>query len=344
VDRRALITGITGQDGSYLTELLLAKGYQVYGLCRQQQGAGIKPELAATYGAVEMLRGDLRDSRSLAEALEVAKPDEIYNLASQSNPSESWRCPLETAEINALGAQRLIEAAWGIVPQARIFQASSSEMFGNAASGALDETVPLLPLTPYAAAKAHAHQVAGLLRNQRGQFIACGILFNHESVRRPMNYVVQKISYGAACIGKGIQESELRNENGEPIVTRGGIALGNLDVVRDWGFAGDYVQAMWLTLQHPTPEDFVIGTGIGHSIKDLCAVAFRAMGLDWSEHVSVDPRLARKSDRPFVVAKSDKARRQLGWTPRMGFEQLITSLVEFHARRLEGSAASRQEK
>ena len=334
MEKRALITGITGQDGSYLTELLLAKGYKVYGLCRQE-GAGVKPGLATVYAAVEMIGGDLRDSASLVKALEIARPDEIYNLASQSNPSESWRCPLETGEINALGAQRLIEAAWTFVPEARIFQASSSEMFGNAASGALDENVPLLPLTPYAAAKAYTHQVAGLLRNQRGQFIACGILFNHESARRPMNYVVQKISYGAACIGMGIRESELKGENGEPIVTNGRISLGNLDVVRDWGFAGDYVHAMWLTLQHSSPEDFVIGTGIGHSIIDLCAVAFQAVDLKWGDHVSVDPRLARKSDRPFIVAKSDKARRELGWAPRTGFEQLVTDLVAFHKHRLE---------
>ena len=333
MDRRALITGITGQDGSYLTELLLAKGYKVFGLCRQG-GAPVKPELAATYAAVEMIGGDLRDSASLAKALETARPQEIYNLASQSNPTESWRSSLETAEINALGAQKLIEAAWTIVPEARTFQASSSEMFGNAASGALDENVPLLPLTPYAAAKAYTHQVAGLLRNQRGQFIACGILFNHESVRRPVNYVVQKISYGAACIGMGIRESALKDANGEPLVSGGRIALGNLDVVRDWGFAGDYVQAMWLTLQHSSPEDFVIGTGVGHSIRDLCEVAFKAAGLDWSDHVSVDPRLARKSDRPFIVAKSDKARRELGWTPRTGFEELVTGLVAFHKQRL----------
>jgi GDPmannose 4,6-dehydratase len=340
MDRRALITGIAGQDGSYLTELLQAKGYKVYGL-RRQGVAGIKPEHAAIYSAVEMIDGDLRDSDSLVHALEIAKPHEIYNLASQSNPSESWRVPLYTAEVNALGAQELIEMAWNIVPEARIFQASSSEMFGNAASGALDETVPLLPLTPYAAAKAYTHQVAGLLRNYRGQFIACGILFNHESVRRPMNYVVQKISYGAACIGLGIEESDLKNENGEPIVAGGRIALGNLDVVRDWGFAGDYVQAMWLTLQHSAPEDFVIGTGIGHSIRDLCAVAFQAMGLNWSDHISVDPRLARKSDRPFIVAKSDKARQRLGWTASTGFDQLVTGLVQFHRRRLEASIPPR---
>jgi GDPmannose 4,6-dehydratase len=333
MERRALITGITGQDGSYLTELLVAKGYKVCGLCRQG-GAGVRPELAPIYAPVEMIAGDLRDSGSLARALETARPHEIYNLASQSNPSESWRCPLETGEINALGAQRLIEAAWNVVPEARMFQASSSEMFGNAASGALDETVALLPLTPYAAAKAYAHQVAGLLRNHRGQFIACGILFNHESVRRPINYVVQKISYGAACIGLGIRESELKDANGGPIVAGGRLFLGSLDVVRDWGFAGDYVQAMWLTLQHSSPEDFVIGTGIGHSIKDLCEVAFGAMGLDWSEHVSIDPRLARKSDRPFIVAKSDKARRELGWVPHSGFEQLVTELVAFHSHRL----------
>jgi len=341
MERRALITGITGQDGSYLTELLLAKGYKVYGLCRQGS-AGIKPELATIYATVEMIGGDLTDSGSLAKALEIARPDEIYNLASQSNPSESWRCPLETGEINALGAQHLIEAAWNIVPEARVFQASSSEMFGNAASRALDETVPLLPLTPYAAAKSYTHQVAGLMRNYRGQFIACGILFNHESVRRPMNYVVQKISYGAACIGLGISESELKGENGEPIVSGGRIAVGNLDVVRDWGFAGDYVQAMWLTLQHSSAEDFVIGTGVGHSIRDLCAVAFQAMGLNWSDHVRVDPRLARKSDRPFIVAKSDKARQLLGWTSHTGFEQLVASLVEFHSRQLKGSAAPRR--
>ena len=332
--KRALITGITGQDGSYLTELLLTKGYQVYGLCRKGP-AGVNPEFKEIFSPVKMLCGDLGDYDSLTEAIRIARPDEIYNLAAQSNPNESWRCLMETAEINALGAQKLFEAAWQVLPEARIFQASSSEMFGGAASGPLDETVPLLPLSPYAAAKCYAHQIAGLLRNQRRQFIACGILFNHESVRRPMNYVMQKIAYGAACIGLGIHESDLKNESGEPVVTKGKIALGNLDVIRDWGFAGDYVQAMWLTLQHPNPGDFVIGSGIGHSIQDLCGAAFDAVGLSWNEHVFIDNRLARKTDRPSIVANCEKAKRQLGWSPHMKFRELVSSLVDFHCHRLK---------
>jgi GDPmannose 4,6-dehydratase len=330
--KTALITGITGQDGSYLAELLLAKGCEVYGLSRHG-AAGVKPELAKTLSFVHMLAGDLRDRFSLERALAAARPAEIYNLAAQSNPGESWRSPAETEEVNALGAQNLFEAARDTTPSSRIFHASSSEMFGNASAGALDESTPLAPLNPYAAAKAQAHRIAQRMREQE-RFIACGILFNHESPRRPMRYVVQKITYGAACIGRGIRESALKNENGEPIVREGRIALGNLDVVRDWGFAGDYVEAMWLALQHTEPDDFVIGTGVGHSIRDVCRLAFRCEGLDWEKHVVADARLVRQSDPAVAVANPARARTRLGWAARTSFADLIESMVKSHTERL----------
>jgi GDPmannose 4,6-dehydratase len=334
----AFITGITGQDGSYLAELLLAKGYEVFGLSRR--GAdGIRPELAGTLSSVRMLTGDLRDPDSLKRALAAARPAEIYNLAAQSNPRESWRSAIETEEVNALGTQKLFEAAREASPASRIFHASSSEMFGDASAGALDEQTPLAPLNPYGAAKAKAHQLAQHMR--RDQFIACGILFSHESPRRAMSYAVQKIAYGAACVGRGIRESGLKNENGEPIVREGRIALGNLDAIRDWGFAGDYVEAMWLTLQYVEPDDFVIGTGVGHSIRDVCRLAFRCVGLDWESHVVADPRLVRASDPAAAVANPARARALLHWTARTPFADLMETMVKSHTERLARSPGRR---
>lgn len=337
--KRALITGITGQDGSYLADLLLGKGYEVFGLSRAG-AAGVKPEFARIYSSVRMLAGDVRDESSLRNALAAARPDEIYNLAAQSNPGESWRSPTETAEVNALGAQKLFEAARDFAPSSRIFHASSSEMFGDASAGALDENSPLAPLNPYASAKAEAHRIAQGMRRQ-GRFITCGILFNHESPRRPLRYVVQKITYGAACIGSGIRESALRNENGEPVVRDGRIALGNLDVVRDWGFAGDYVVAMWLALQHTEPADFVIGTGVGHSIRDVCRLAFRCVELDWEKHVVADPRLVRAADPAAAIANPARARRLLHWSAKTPFADLIETMVKSHTERLAISPGRR---
>jgi GDPmannose 4,6-dehydratase len=331
--RKALITGITGQDGSYLTELLVGKGYEVYGLQRQGAG-GVRAELREILAPVHMLAGDLKDYDSLVLALRKSRPDEIYNLAAQSNPGESWRSPLETAEVNALGAQKLFDAAWLEAPSSRLFHASSSEIFGDMSASVLDEHSPLEPLNPYAASKIFAHQVAGLMRRRRRQFIACGILFNHESPRRGMPYVTQKIAYGAACISLGIVDSEQLNEAGEPIVRGAKVALGNLDVVRDWGYAGDYVEAMWLTLQHGEPGDFEIGTGVGHSIRDLCRQAFECVGLDWQQHIVIDRRLIRESERPAATADPEKARALLGWTARMRFEELIATMVQSHRQRL----------
>ena len=336
--KTALITGVTGQDGSYLAELLLAKGYAVHGLSRS--GTTDKPALAKVLSPVRMVAADLTDRASLDRALAAAQPAEIYNLAAQSNPRESWDSPAETAAANAAGARNLFESAARVAPAARLFQASSSEMFGDASRGALDESAPLAPLNPYADAKAQAHRDAQDLRRQ-GRFITCGILFNHESPRRPMRYVVQKIAYGAACIGRGLRDSPLKNENGEPIVRGGRIALGNLDVVRDWGYAADYVEAMWLALQHKEPDDFVIGTGVGHSIRDVCRLAFLCLGLDWEKHVVADPRLVRAADPAAAVANPARARTRLGWFARMPFVELIETMVKSHATILGSSRDGR---
>jgi GDPmannose 4,6-dehydratase len=338
--RKALITGITGQDGSYLAEALLARNYEVYGLCRTPADR-VKPELAGVLSRVRLLHGDLTDRDALDRALAAARPAEIYNLAAQSNPRESWGSPEQTDTVNAQGARNLFEAALGAVPSARVFQASSSEMFGDAARGPLDEHTPLAPLSPYAAAKAKAHELAQLMRRGKRQFVTCGILFNHESPRRPMRYVVQKIAYGAACIGRGIRDSAATNENGEPIVREGRIALGNLDAVRDWGYAGDYVEAMWLALQHDEPDDFVIGTGVGHSIRDVCRLAFRCVGRDWERHVVADPRLVRVADPAAAVANPARARARLGWSANMPFAALVETMVKSHTERLATSLGRR---
>lgn len=336
--KRALITGITGQDGSFLAEFLLARGYAVYGLARRESWfrANNASHLA---GRVEILFGDMTEGIDIASAVQDARPDEIYNLASQSRPGESWARAPETLMINGMAAIRLFETVRHACPAARVYHASSSEMFGRTTGVAQDEDTPFNPQNPYAAAKVYAHQMARIYRESYGMFIATGILFNHESERRPLHFVTQKIAYGAACAALGIGDSPDLNERGRPIVEHGHLALGNLEVARDWGHARDFVRAMWLILQQAEADDFVVGTGIVHTLRDLCDAAYAHVGLDWRAHVVSDPALVRPLETGRTVANPARARARLGWEPEIGFGQMVHGMVDAQLARLREAAA-----
>jgi len=330
----ALITGITGQDGSYLAELLLEKGYQVFGLARHESWyrQNCASHLA---GKVEILFGDVTEGVDIASAVQDAKPDEIYNLASQSRPGESWTRAPETLLVNGLAAIRLFEAVRHNRQACRVYHASSSEMFGQTLVAPQDEQTPFNPVNPYAAAKVYAHQMARIYREGYGLYIASGILFNHESERRPLHFLTQKVAYGAACAALGIEDSPDRNERGRPIVEGGKLALGNLEIARDWGYAPDFVRAMWLILQQEKPGDFVIGTGQLHTLRDLCETAYRSVGRNWQECVISDPALVRPLEPGKTLANPSKANELLGWKPTVSFEEMVGRMVEAQVQRLQ---------
>lgn len=325
--KRALITGITGQDGSYLAEFLLIKGYKLAGLVRPSSREGLHG-LQHLGGRVKLYYGDIENIRDITAAIFDFMPDEIYNLASQSRPSESWVKNSETLLVNGLGAVGLFEAARMTCPKARIYHASSSEMFGNGMGQHQNESTPLNPLNPYAAAKVYAHNMAHIYRESYGSFIANGILFNHESSRRPLHFVVQKIAFGAACAALKIQTSIQKNEIGKPIVEAGRLALGNLEISRDWGHAKDFVRAMWLMLQHDKPEDFVVGTGVLHSLRDVCSFAYSHVGLEWTDYIVSQKELTRPIESAPALADYSKASRILGWSPTISFEQMVGEMVD----------------
>jgi GDPmannose 4,6-dehydratase len=327
--RRALVTGITGQDGLLLAELLLSKGYEVVGFGRRQSII-VHAALSTPRPGLRFAYGDLSDAVSIAAAVQEHQPDEVYNLASQSAPGMSWTLSVETGETTGLGAHRLFEAVRRFKPACRVYQASSSEMFGDVLESPQSEATPFNPLNPYAAAKVYAHQMASIYRRSYRMFIACGILFNHESPLRGMRFLTQKVAYGAACAKLGIAQSATLNEEGEPIVRGGKLSLGNLDAARDWGHARDYVQAMWLMLQQAEPDDFVIGTGMLRTVRDLCAAAYAHVGLDWRDFVVSDPRFVRPSETGPTVADATKARQHLDWRPRISFEETIAEMVDAH--------------
>lgn len=327
--KRTLITGITGQDGSYLAEFLLNKGYEVAGIVRKTSNNRYS-NIGHIQKKLNLIYGDLLDPISLAEILKITKPDEVYNLAAQSSPGESFKQPIHTVEITGMGAHRMLEAVRAVIPRAKFYQASSSEMFGWAKEVPQDEKTPFNPANPYAAAKLYAHNISKIYRASYGMFISCGILFNHESVRRHMSFVTQKVTYAAACIKLGIRNSENLNEEGEPIVTNGKVALGNLTAKRDWGFAGDFVRAMWLMLQQKKPEDFIIATGETHTVKELCEEAFSYVGVDWKKHVVVDKRFIRPTETGPLIGDYSKAKRTLGWQPKTNFKKLIAMMVDSH--------------
>jgi GDPmannose 4,6-dehydratase len=333
----ALITGINGQDGSYLAELLLEKNYHVVGFGRKHSLVQ-KNNVSHLQGQIEFAFGDLLDSFSLVAAIQNYHPDEIYNLASQSHPGESWDLAIETGEVTGLGAHRLFEAVRQAKSDCRIYQASSSEMFGAVLESPQNESTPFNPVNPYAAAKIYAHNIAKIYRESYDMFISCGILFNHESPRRGMHFITQKVTYGAACIKLGLVNSPELNEEGEPVIKNGKLSLGNLAAKRDWGYAGDYAEAMWLMLQQEKQDDFVIGTGEIRTIKDLCETAFGCVGLDWQKYIVVDPRFVRPIETGPTVADITKARKILKWQPKTSFQKMIEDMVEFHLVNLRRSA------
>jgi GDPmannose 4,6-dehydratase len=331
--KKALITGITGQDGSYLAELLLEKGYRVFGLARRESWfrANCASHLA---GQIDIVFGDMADGLSIAAAIDDAAPDEIYNLASQSRPGESWARAPETLLINGMATIQLLEAVRHSRPACRVYHASSSEMFGQVETVPQNEQTLFRPVNPYAAAKVYAHQMARIYRDSYGLHVSCGLLFNHESERRPLHFLTQKVAYGAACAAQGVVRSKALNERGKPIVADGKLSLGNLEVARDWGYAGDFVRAMWLMQQQDTPDDYVIGTGQTHTLRQLCETAYGSVGLDWQDHVVSDPALVRPLEPGQVVADASKARRVLGWAPTLSFTDMIRGMVAAHVRRL----------
>jgi GDPmannose 4,6-dehydratase len=335
--KNALITGITGQDGSFLAELLLEKGYRVFGLVRRESWD--KPNSASHLaGRLEILFGDMSDGIDIATAIQDAKPDEIYNLASQSRPSESWSRPLETLQVNGMGSIRLFEAVRQGCPTCRVYHASSSEMFGQTITTSQNEETPFNPVNPYAATKVYAHQMAKIYRESYRLYIASGILFNHESERRPHHFLTQKVAYGAACAALDISDSPDLNDLGRPIVQDGKLALGNLEIARDWGYAPDFVRAMWLMLQQESADDFVIGTGQLHTLQQLCETAYQSVDKDWKVYVYSDPSFVRPLESGQTLANPSKARKQLGWAPTVSFESMVKTMVVAQMARLRALA------
>jgi GDPmannose 4,6-dehydratase len=310
--RTALITGVTGQDGSYLAEFLLAKGYRVCGMVRRSSTENFQ-RIEHLRDRLELHQADLLDQTSIAQVLTQVRPHEIYNLAAMSFVPTSWQQPVLTAEYTALGVTRLLDAIRQICPESRFYQASSSEMFGQVREAPQSETTPFRPRSPYGVAKVYGHYITVNYRESYGLFACSGILFNHESPRRGLEFVTRKISHGVARIKLGLA-SELR--------------LGNLQPRRDWGFAGDYVRAMWLMLQQDEPDDYVVGTGQAHSVEEFVRVAFDQVGLPWRAHVVVDPKFYRPAEVDLLLANPAKARDRLGWEPGVSFDQLVARMVE----------------
>ncbi len=316
--KTAVITGVTGQDGSYLAELLLDKGYEVIGVVRRTSHDSYE-RIGHLLDRVHIVAADLLDQHSLTTVIRDAKPDEVYNLAAQSFVPTSWNQPVLTGEFTALGVTRLLEAIRLAHPEARFYQASSSEMFGKAVETPQRETTPFYPRSPYGVAKVYGHWITVNYRESYGMYAVSGILFNHESPRRGLEFVTRKVSDAVARMKLG-KANELR--------------LGNLDSGRDWGFAGDYVDAMWRMLQQPKPKDYVVGTGKMHTVRDLCATAFGHVGLDWKKHVQVDSRFVRPAEVDTLLADASQARRELGWEPQVSFEQLVRMMVDADLERL----------
>jgi GDPmannose 4,6-dehydratase len=310
--KTALITGITGQDGSYLAELLLDKGYRVIGVVRRSSTTPYE-RIGHLVDRVELVSADLLDQTSLTDVVHEYQPAEIYNLAAQSFVATSWTQPVLTGEFTALGVTRMLEAMKKAAPKARFYQASSSEMFGMVQETPQRETTPFYPRSPYGVAKVYGHWITVNYRESFSLYAVSGILFNHESPRRGLEFVTRKVTDAVARIKLG-QQKEVR--------------LGNLDARRDWGFAGDYVEAMWLMLQADTPADYVIGTGESHSVRELCEIAFRRVGLDYRDHVVQDPKFLRPAEVDLLVADPGRARAKLGWKPKVSFAQLIDMMVD----------------
>jgi GDPmannose 4,6-dehydratase len=321
-DKRALITGITGQDGSHLADLLLEKGYEVFGMVRRSSTESFE-RISHLVDRVTLVQADLLDQPSLVGAIEEAQPAEIYNLAAQSFVPTSWKQPVLTAEFTAVGVTRLLEAMRRVDPSIRFYQASSSEMFGKVREVPQTETTPFYPRSPYGVAKVYGHFITVNYRESYGLFAVSGILFNHEGPRRGLEFATRKISDGVARIKLGLAD-ELR--------------LGNLDAKRDWGYAGDYVEAMWMMLQADEPEDYVVATGEEHSVKEFAQIAFEHAGIDMERHVVVDPAFLRPAEVDHLVGDATKARTKLGWESRVSFRELAEMMVDADIERLTATA------
>jgi len=312
--KTALITGITGQDGSYLADFLLEKGYKVVGMVRRSSTVNFdRIAHLQEKEALEIVQGDLLDQMSLVDILRDYQPDEVYNLAAQSFVPTSWRQPVLTGEFTALGVTRMLDAVRIVNPKIRFYQASSSEMFGKVRDVPQREDTPFYPRSPYGVAKVYGHWITVNYRESYDLFACSGILFNHESPRRGLEFVTHKVTYAAARIKLGLQQE---------------VRLGNLDARRDWGYAGDYVRAMWLMLQEEEPDDYVIATGETHSVRRLCEVAFSHLGLNYEDHVVVDPKFYRPAEVDLLIGDCSKAKAKLGWEPEVNFEQLVAMMVD----------------
>jgi GDPmannose 4,6-dehydratase len=324
--KRALITGITGQDGSYLAELLLDKGYDVHGMVRRSSSETFQ-RLQGFRDDITLHTGDLLDQRSLVDVMRACEPEEIYNLAAMSFVGASWTQPVLTSEFSGIGATRMLEAMREVAPDARFYQASSSEMFGQVLEVPQTEKTPFYPRSPYGVAKVYGHFITVNYRESYDLFACSGILFNHESPRRGLEFVTRKVTHGAAAIKLGMQTE---------------LALGNLDAERDWGYAKDYVEAMWLMLQQDEPEDFVISTGETHSVRELVDLSFARVGIDPDDHVKIDPRFMRPAEVEHLIGDASKAREKLGWVPRTSFEELVNLMVDSDLELLESGVPQKQ--
>ena len=325
-NRRALITGITGQDGSHLAEFLLEKGYEVHGMVRRSSTETFQ-RLQGCRDDLVLHTGDLLDQRSLVDVMRECEPQEIYNLAAMSFVAASWNQPVLTAEFSGVGATRMLEAMREVVPEARFYQASSSEMFGKVLEVPQTETTPFYPRSPYGVAKAYGHFITVNYRESYDLFACSGILFNHEGPRRGLEFVTRKVTHSAASIKLGLREK---------------LPLGNLDAERDWGYAKDYVEAMWLMLQQDEPDDFVIATGEAHSVRELVDVAFAHVGLDPADHIEIDPRFLRPAEVEHLIGDASKAREKLGWEPRTSFEELVKLMVDADLELLASGVPQKQ--
>ena len=322
--KRALITGITGQDGSYLAELLLDKGYEVFGLVRRASAPNLW-RIKHLLGRIELRPGDLLDQLSLIRVLADVRPVEVYNLAAMSFVPASWDQPMLTGEYNAQGVTRMLEAIRHVDPKIRVYQASSSEMYGKVREVPQTELTPFSPRSPYGVSKVFAHYITVNYRESYDLFAVSGILFNHESPRRGLEFVTRKVTDGVARIKLGLTDQ---------------LKLGNLEAKRDWGFAGDYVNAMWLMLQQDEPDDYVIATGVSHSVGELVEVAFAHAGLDWKKHIGIDPAFLRPAEVDLLVGDASKGRAKLGWVPKVNFEGLVKMMVDADLARLTAQPGS----
>ena len=322
--KRALITGMTGQDGSYLAELLLSEGYEVFGMVRRSSSPNLS-RIEHLLDRITLRPADLLDQLSLIRLIDDVRPRELYNLAAMSFVPASWDQPMLTGEYNAQGVTRVLDAIRQVDPKIRFYQASSSEMFGKVREVPQSEKTPFYPRSPYGVSKVFAHYITVNYRESYNLFAVSGMLFNHESPRRGLEFVTRKVTDGVARIKLGLKDT---------------LTLGNLDTHRDWGFAGDYVRAMWLMLQQERPDDFVISTGISHSVRELVDVAFSHAGLDWNKHVRLDPQLIRPAEVEHLIGDSTKARRELGWAPTVDFTSLIRMMVDADLERVASASRS----